>query len=79
MSTLRQFYFTLSPEAFAGLRQTKVALQWAESLTGLAVSHAADHDYLPLEAHFSAQEISDLTFAVALMNAFNRLAVGMRQ
>ncbi|MDV3444078.1 carboxymuconolactone decarboxylase family protein, partial [Pseudomonas otitidis] len=28
--------------------------------------------------HFSDTEISDLSFACALMNAFNRLAVGMR-
>lgn len=57
----------------------RAALQWAESLTNLPVSHAADADYLPLAEHFSAQETSDLTFTVALMNAFNRLAVGMRQ
>jgi len=30
-----------------------------------------------LKAHFSDVEISDLTLAVALMNAFNRLAIGM--
>ncbi|SCK06968.1 carboxymuconolactone decarboxylase family protein [Vogesella sp. LIG4] len=57
----------------------RAALQWAESLTALPDSHAPDSDYLPLGEHFSAQEISDLTCAVALMNAFNRLAVGMRQ
>ncbi|MGT3086810.1 carboxymuconolactone decarboxylase family protein, partial [Salmonella enterica] len=27
---------------------------------------------------FSSKEISDLTFAISLMNCFNRLAVGMR-
>ncbi|MFC3530611.1 carboxymuconolactone decarboxylase family protein [Vogesella facilis] len=57
----------------------RAALQWAEALTDLPGSHAADADYQPLAAHFSAQEVSDLTCAVALMNAFNRLAVGMRQ
>lgn len=55
------------------------ALAWAESLTEVARTHADDADYLPLRQHFSDKEISDLTFAVALMNAFNRLAVGMRQ
>ncbi|HEB4981317.1 TPA: carboxymuconolactone decarboxylase family protein, partial [Aeromonas dhakensis] len=31
----------------------------------------------PLKSHFSDREISDLTLAAALINAFNRLAVGM--
>lgn len=57
----------------------RAALHWAESLSALPDSHAPDSDYLPLSEHFSNQEISDLTFAIALMNAFNRLAVGMRQ
>ena len=32
-----------------------------------------------LKAHFSDAEISDLTFAIALMSAFNRLAISMRK
>jgi AhpD family alkylhydroperoxidase len=55
------------------------ALGWAESLTNVASTHAADDDYAGLLPHFSAAEISDLSFTVALMNAFNRVAVGMRQ
>lgn len=31
-----------------------------------------------LREHFTPRQISDLTFAVSLMNAFNRLAVAMR-
>lgn len=56
----------------------QTALAWAESLNDVASSHAADDDYLPLEAHFSPREISDLTIAVALMSGLNRLAIGMR-
>ncbi|MFT4191106.1 MAG: carboxymuconolactone decarboxylase family protein, partial [Comamonas sp.] len=41
--------------------------------------HAPDEDFEPLKAHFSDAEITDLSFAVALMSAFNRLAIGMRQ
>jgi len=57
----------------------RVALAWAESLTHVDKTHAPDDDYIPLQAHFSEAEISDLTFAIALMSAFNRLAIGMRQ
>ena len=56
----------------------RAALGWAESVTYIAESHAEDDVYMPLLDHFSARQISDLTFAISLMNAFNRLAVAMR-
>lgn len=56
----------------------RAALEWAETLTAVAEKGAPDAAYEPLKAQFSDAEIADLTFAVALMNAFNRLAVGMR-
>ncbi|MGG2395723.1 carboxymuconolactone decarboxylase family protein [Pseudomonas sp. SH1-B] len=56
----------------------RAALAWAESLSDITSSHAADVDYQPLATHFEAREISDLTIAVALMNGLNRLAIGMR-
>ncbi|SHI22820.1 carboxymuconolactone decarboxylase family protein [Pollutimonas bauzanensis] len=57
----------------------RAALAWTEALTHVDRTHAPDEDFEPLKAHFSEAEISDLTFAIALMSAFNRLAVGMRQ
>ena len=57
----------------------RAALAWTEALTHVDQTHAPDDDFEPLKAHFSEVEISDLTFAVALMSAFNRLAIGMRQ
>ncbi|OZI52590.1 carboxymuconolactone decarboxylase family protein [Bordetella genomosp. 4] len=57
----------------------RAALAWTESLTHVDQTHAPDTDFEPLKAHFSDAEISDLCFAIALMSAFNRLAIGMRQ
>ncbi|MGE8500579.1 MAG: carboxymuconolactone decarboxylase family protein [Pseudomonas sp.] len=57
----------------------RAALAWTEALTHVDQTHAPDSDFEPLKAHFSEVEISDLTFAIALMSAFNRLAIGMRQ
>lgn len=57
----------------------RAALAWTESLVDVAHSHAPDADFEPLKAHFSDAEIADLSFAIALMSAFNRLAIGMRQ
>lgn len=56
----------------------RVALEWAEALTQVTAGHAADETFAPLQAHFSDAEISDLSIAVALMNALNRLAIGLR-
>ncbi|MFZ4834259.1 carboxymuconolactone decarboxylase family protein [Rouxiella sp. Mn2063] len=57
----------------------RAALNWAESLTHVATTGAPDSDFDALKALFSDVEISDLSFAISIMNAFNRLAVGMRQ
>ncbi len=56
----------------------RAALEWAETLTAVAEKGAPDAVYESLRTHFTDAEISDLTFVVALMNAFNRLAVGMK-
>ncbi|UUZ63585.1 carboxymuconolactone decarboxylase family protein [Polaromonas sp. P1(28)-13] len=58
----------------------RAALAWAETLTRLAGEHG-DHDaaFAALQGQFNEQEIVDLTWAVAQINAWNRMAVGMRQ
>ncbi|KFK92307.1 MULTISPECIES: carboxymuconolactone decarboxylase family protein [unclassified Serratia (in: enterobacteria)] len=57
----------------------RAALEWAESVTQIVTSGTPDNAFAALKAHFSDAEISDLTFAISIMNAFNRLAVSMRQ
>ena len=57
----------------------RAALAWTEALVDVAHSHAPDEDFERLKAQFSDAEIADLSFAIALMSAFNRLAIGMRQ
>jgi AhpD family alkylhydroperoxidase len=57
----------------------RVALNWAESLSHISKTHAPDADFAALKPYFSDQEISDLTFAIANMNALNRIAIAMRQ
>lgn len=57
----------------------RAALAWTEALTHVDRTGAPDADYEPLKECFTEVEISDLTFAIALMSAFNRLAIGMRQ
>ena len=61
------------------LARERAALNWAESLTRIDVTHAPDQDYEPLTQHFNNTEITELTFAIVTMNALNRLAIGMRR
>ncbi len=57
----------------------RAALAWAESLTLVSQTRAADEDYNSLAAEFSAQEQVDLSVAIATINSWNRLAVGFRK
>ena len=57
----------------------KAALAWAEALTDVAATHAPDDVYDDVRRHFSEVDTANLTYAVALMNAYNRIAVGLRR
>jgi len=54
------------------------ALAWAEALTTLPSGAPADSTYEALKAHFDEHGIAELTIAVATINAWNRLGVGMQ-
>ena len=57
----------------------RVALSWAETVTRVADTAVPDAGYRDAAAAFSDRELADLTIAIALMNAYNRLAVGFRK
>jgi AhpD family alkylhydroperoxidase len=57
----------------------KAALAWAESVTRVADTHVPDDDFQRVAAVFSEKELADLTMAIGLMNAFNRLAISFRR
>jgi AhpD family alkylhydroperoxidase len=58
----------------------KAALAWAEAMTSLPGDYAGrELAYQGLPEHFNDQEIVELTWAVAGINAWNRMAIGMHQ
>lgn len=57
----------------------KAALAWAESVTRVADTHVPDDVFQAAAAVFSEKELADLTMAISLMNAFNRLAISFRR
>jgi AhpD family alkylhydroperoxidase len=54
------------------------ALAWTEAVTSIAEEHAPDVVYEQVRSHFSEKELSDLTLAVAAINAWNRLLIAAR-
>jgi AhpD family alkylhydroperoxidase len=56
----------------------RAALAWTESLTLISENHAPDEIYDATLKEFSEQELVDLTYAIATINAWNRLAIAMR-
>jgi AhpD family alkylhydroperoxidase len=56
----------------------RAALAWTEALTLVAQTHAPDADYEALRAHFTDEEIAQLTMRIVTINSWNRLAIGFR-
>lgn len=56
----------------------RAALAWAESLTHIDATHAPDDVYDRARRQFSEKELADLSIVIAMINAWNRLAIGTR-
>lgn len=57
----------------------RAALAWAESVTLVAQTGIPDAAYEAAYHVFSEKELSDLTIAISLMNAYNRMAISFRK
>ena len=56
----------------------RAALAWTDALTRIEQTQAPDADYDLVKAQFSDAEQVNLTLAIGLINAWNRLAIGLR-
>jgi AhpD family alkylhydroperoxidase len=56
----------------------RAALEWTEAVTLVANDHVPDAVYEETRQHFNEKELADLTFAVATINAWNRMAIASR-
>ena len=56
----------------------RAALRWAEIVARIPNSDANDEEFAALKARFSDEEIADLSFAIAAINAWNLLNVSLR-
>ena len=56
----------------------RAALAWAETVTRVADTGVPDQAYKAARAVFKERELVDLTIAISLMNAYNRMAISFR-
>ena len=56
----------------------RAALEWTEALTLIASTHAPDEAFAAARAQFNDKELADLSWAIAAINAWNRIAIGFR-
>lgn len=54
------------------------ALAWAEIVTRVAETRVPDAAFAAASAVFNDKELADLTMAIGLINAYNRLAISFR-
>jgi len=54
------------------------ALAWAESVTKVSTTGVPDDVYQLAHSVFDEKELVDLTIAISLMNAYNRMAISFR-
>lgn len=57
----------------------QAALAWAETVTLVATTGIPDFAYEAAAKSFEPKQLTDLTIAIGLMNAYNRLAIGFRK
>ena len=56
----------------------RAALAWAETVTRVSETNVPDADFEAAAAVFEPRQLADLTIAIGLMNAYNRMAISFR-
>jgi AhpD family alkylhydroperoxidase len=56
----------------------RAALEWTEAITLIAKTHAPDEMYERVAKQFSAEELANLTLAIATINSWNRLSIAFQ-
>lgn len=56
----------------------RAAFEWAEIVTTISTSDPSDEAFARLRQQFSDEEIAELSFVIATINAWNRLNVSLR-
>jgi AhpD family alkylhydroperoxidase len=74
---LRLYHISIWRESPLFSDKERAALEWTEAVTKLA-AHIPDSVYEQVRAHLSEKEMADLTFAIGIINVWNRLNISSR-
>ncbi|ARQ59020.1 UNVERIFIED_ORG: AhpD family alkylhydroperoxidase [Rhizobium etli] len=77
-SELRLYHVAIWRESNLFVPRERAALAWTEALTKLPEGGVPDEIYERVRGQLSEKEISDLTFVVMAINAWNRVNVGFK-
>jgi AhpD family alkylhydroperoxidase len=75
---LRVYHVPIWRESTLFSPRERAALEWTEAVTQLPAHGIDDKTYARVRDHFSEKETSDLSFAIAVINAWNRLNIGFQ-
>jgi AhpD family alkylhydroperoxidase len=75
---LRLHHLAIWRESTLFSPRERAALAWTEALTQLSPLGVSDEIYERVCTQFSEKELTDLTYAVMAINAWNRINVGFR-
>ena len=59
--------------------EERAALAWTESVTRVSETHVPEDDYREALTHFDETQLANLTLAIGVINAYNRMAVAFRR
>jgi AhpD family alkylhydroperoxidase len=75
---LRLYHVPIWRESTLFSEKERATLEWTEAVTKLSEHGVSDEVYDRVRAQFSETEISELTFAIGVINLWNRLNVSFR-
>lgn len=77
-SELRLYHVAIWHESNLFAPRERAALAWTEAVTKLPEGGIPDELYDHVRGQFSEKEITDLTFSIMVINAWNRLAISFK-
>jgi AhpD family alkylhydroperoxidase len=75
---LRVLHVPIWRESSLFTDKEKAALEWTEAVTKLTEHGIPDEIYQRVREQLSEKELTELTFAIGVINAWNRLSIGFK-
>ena len=75
---LRLYHVAIWRESSLFVPRERAALAWTEAVTKLPDGGISDDLYESVRGQFSEKEVSDLTFSIMVINAWNRASVAFK-